>query len=115
MNLIVVGTLAMGVSVTVAGVTSSQDNGPIDRGKKVYADQKCSVCHSIGGQGNLKGPLDDVGNRLAADQIRAWMITPAEMTKRYKAERKPAMKAYPSLQKDDLDAVVAYMLSLRKR
>ncbi len=35
-------------------------------GEKVYADQKCSVCHSIAGKGNAKGPLDDVGSRLSA-------------------------------------------------
>ena len=32
-----------------------------------------------------------------------------------KAERKPPMRAYPNLAKEDLDAVVAYMLSLRKK
>jgi mono/diheme cytochrome c family protein len=115
MNPILAGILAMVASATVVGVSSSQGNPPIDRGTKVYADQKCSACHSIGGKGNVKGPLDDVGNRLTADEIRAWMINPAEMTKKSKAERKPAMRAYPALSKEDLDAVVAYMLSLRKK
>ena len=31
-----------------------------------------------------------------------------------KAPRKPEMKAYPTLPKADLDALVAYMLSLKK-
>jgi len=35
-------------------------------GQKVYAAQKCSVCHSIAGHGNAKGKLDDVGSKLTA-------------------------------------------------
>jgi mono/diheme cytochrome c family protein len=85
------------------------------RGEKVYAEQKCAVCHSIAGKGNPKGPLDEVGSRLTADEIRLWIVNPAEMTKKTKAERKPPMRAYPNLAKEDLDAVVAYMLSLKKK
>ena len=82
---------------------------------KVYADQKCAACHSIAGKGNQKGALDDVGSRLTMDEIRAWIVNPAEMTKKTKAERKPPMRAYPKLPKEDLDAIVAYMLSLKKK
>ena len=93
---------------------SAQDKAQVERGLKVYADQKCAVCHAIGGKGNAKGPLDDVGRRLSAEEIRQWMNSPAEMTKKTKAERKPPMRAYPSLSKEDVEAVVAYMLSLKK-
>jgi mono/diheme cytochrome c family protein len=95
--------------------TSSAQDAQVERGMKVYADQKCSVCHAIAGKGNAKGPLDDVGSRLSADEIRAWIVTPAEMTKKTKAERKPPMRAYPNLPKEDVDALVAYMLSLKKK
>jgi len=44
-----------------AGTARAQDAAA---GAKVFADQKCSVCHSIGGKGNAKGPLDDVGSKL---------------------------------------------------
>ena len=36
------------------------------------------------------------------------------MTAKIKADRKPAMKAYASLPKEDLDALVAYLASLKK-
>lgn len=87
----------------------------IQRGMTVYADQKCILCHSIGGRGNAKGALDDVGSRLTPEEIRAWIVIPGEMTKKTKAGRKPAMRAYPDLSKEDLDAVVAYMVSLKKK
>lgn len=93
----------------------AQDKALIERGMKVYVEQKCSVCHSIDGKGNAKGPLDSVGLKLSADEIREWMVHPAEMTKKTNAVRKPPMRAYPNLPKADLDAVVAYMLSLKKK
>lgn len=97
------------------GVASGQDQEQTERGTKVYADQKCSICHAIGGKGNVKGPLDEVASRLKADEIREWITNPAEMTKKTKAERKPAMRAYPSLSREDVDALVVYMLSLKKK
>lgn len=98
-----------------AGSAAAQDKALIEKGMKVYADQKCGMCHAIDGKGNAKGPLDSVGLKLTADDVRQWMVNPAEMTKKTNAARKPAMPAYPKLSKDDLDAVVAYMMSLKKK
>jgi len=98
--------------VTLAAAAFAQDL--VQQGIKVYADRKCSVCHSIAGKGNTKGPLDEVGSKLTADEMRAWMVTPKEMTVKMKAERKPAMLPYPDISKADVDAVVAYMLTLKK-
>lgn len=109
------GAVFAGPAAVAGSGGESQDKAQIEHGMKVYADQKCSVCHSIAGKGNVKGPLDDVGSRLTDDQIREWMVNPAEMTKKTKAERKPLMRAYPNLSKPDLDAVIAYMSSLKKK
>ena len=105
----------LGVLLAANQSAAAQDKPQIDRGMKVYADQKCSACHSIAGKGNQKGALDSVGSRLTTDEIRAWIVNPAEMTKKAKAERKPPMRAYPNLAKEDLDAVVAYLASLKKK
>jgi mono/diheme cytochrome c family protein len=113
-NRLVVTVFAIMVCFAGSPVVVAQEKAQIDRGTKVYAEQKCAVCHSIGGKGNVKGPLDSVGSRLTEDEVRQWMVNPAEMTKKTKAERKPPMRAYPNLPKEDLDAVVAYMLSLKK-
>jgi mono/diheme cytochrome c family protein len=83
------------------------------KGEKVYADQKCSLCHSITGKGNAKGALDGVGSQLSEADIRAWITDAAGMTTKSGATRKPAMKQY-SLQKDEVDALVAYLTSLKK-
>ena len=90
---------------------SAQD--VVAKGEKVYTDQKCAVCHSVAGKGNKKGPLDGVGTKLKPDEIRMWMTDAKAMTDKTKSTRKPAMKSY-TLPKEDLDALVAYMVSLKK-
>jgi mono/diheme cytochrome c family protein len=95
-----------------AGYASAQDAA---HGKQVYTDSKCSVCHSIAGQGNKKGPLDDVGLKLSAADIRQWITSAPEMAVKAKADRKPPMKAYPDLPKADVDALVAYLQTLKKK
>ncbi len=90
----------------------------VAKGKQVYeaANPKCKVCHSVGGVGNAKGALDDVGSKLKADEIKAWLRTPKEMTEKTKAARKPVMPAYGAekISDADLDALTAYLLSLKK-
>lgn len=100
--------------LAVAVPASAQD-ARIEKGKQVYTAQKCQVCHSVAGVGNKKGALDDVGVRLKEDDIRQWIIAAPDMAAKAKSDRKPPMKAYPNLTKEDLDALVAYMASLKKK
>lgn len=102
------------VAVAAVAEAGTQDKAQVERGVKVYAAQKCSVCHSIGGQGAKKGPLDGVGSKLSEGDIREWIVNAPAMTKKTNATRKPVMKNYAQLPKEDVDALVAYMLSLKK-
>jgi mono/diheme cytochrome c family protein len=104
--------LGLGFLFVAAAAASAQD-AVIARGQQVYADQKCGLCHSIGDKGNKKGPLDASGSKLSAADIRMWMTDAKAMTAKTKATRKPDMKSY-TLPKEDLDALVAYLLSLKK-
>ena len=105
----VVGALALAVPAF------AQDAA---KGKQVYdaATPKCKVCHAVGGEGNAKGSLDGVGAKLKADEIKAWMRTPKEMAEKAKADRKPPMPAYSkeTISDADLEALTAYLLSLKK-
>ena len=85
----------------------------VDAGQKVYTAQKCGVCHSVAGVGNKKGALDGIGGKLSADDTRAWITDAPAMAVKSKADRKPPMKAY-TLPKEDLDALVGYLQSLKK-
>jgi mono/diheme cytochrome c family protein len=105
MRLIVVGAvLCLGFATAAAAA---------EKGEQVFAAQHCSLCHSIAGKGNPKGSLDGVGTKLSADEIRAWITDAKSMTEKTKATRKPPMKQY-SLPKDDVDALVTYLSSLKK-
>jgi len=115
MKRLLIGVMSVFALAAFAGAASAQDAAKIAKGEKVYADQKCSLCHSIAGKGNAKGSLDGVGAKLKADEIHDWIVKPAEMSAKAKAERKPAMPAkFASLPKDDVDALVAYLSSLKK-
>ena len=102
-------------SVIGTATAEAQNAAAVERGQKVYVAEKCAVCHSIGDKGNKRGPLDDVGTRLSTDDIRAWIVSAPEMTAKTKSTRKPLMKSYTHLPKEDIEALVAYMASLKKK
>lgn len=102
--------LAACVVAFTGRVTLAQDAA---HGAKVYEAQKCSLCHAVAGKGNKKLPLDGVGKKLTAAQIKEWVVDPASAAKKANSTVKPAMKAYPSLPAADLDALVAYIGSLK--
>ena len=108
----VVIPFALVLLAAVAGPASAQN--PIEKGATVYGAQKCSMCHSLDGKGQAKGPLDGIGSKLKADEIRQWLVTPVEMAAKANSIRKPAMKSYASLPKEDLDALVAFLASKKK-
>jgi mono/diheme cytochrome c family protein len=104
---------AFAATVLSPGVLAAQDAAKVKRGEAAYAEQKCSLCHSIAGKGNAKGSLDGVGKKLSAEEIKQWIVNPKEMTAKTKSERKPPMKAYPNLPAADVDALVAYLQTLK--
>jgi len=101
--------------LVIPALASAQSPAAIERGQKAYTAQKCSVCHSVAGVGNKRGALDEVGSKLSADEIRQWIVDAPAMAAKAKAERKPPMRAYAALPKEDLDALVAFMQSLKKK
>ncbi len=115
MNRVVVIAMVAALALAIGAPAFAQDKAQVDKGLKLFTDQKCSLCHAIGDKGNKKGPLDDVGSKLKADEIRMWITSPKEMTDKTKATRKPPMKTYSNLSKDDVDALVAYLLTLKKK
>ena len=100
--------------IASAGIATAQDAALVKKGQEVYAAQKCSICHSIAGKGGKQSPLDGVGKKLSADDIKAWIVTPVEMTKKTSSTKKPPMPAkWAKLPAADVDALVAYMQSLK--
>jgi len=86
----------------------------VKKGQQVYTAQKCQTCHSIAGKGKTTNPLDGVGTKLSADDIKQWILDPKGMAAKAKSTKKPPMAAkYGGLPAADVDALVAYMQSLK--
>jgi mono/diheme cytochrome c family protein len=115
------GVITMGVvlSGTVAAA-QAPDPKLASEGKKLYATYKCEKCHQVDGRGSKKGPLDGVGAKLTAADIKKWMTNPADMEA--KLEKKPkgtdamsyALKT-KSIEPGEIDAIVAYIQTLTKK
>ena len=108
--------LASVLTVTTATMVSAagQDAAAIQKGEQLYGAQKCMICHAIAGKGNKNNPLDKVGAKLSAAEIREWIVNPVEMSKKTKSTAKPPMPAkYKGLAPAEIDALVAYMQSLK--
>jgi mono/diheme cytochrome c family protein len=102
------------IALTAPLTAAGQDEALVKKGQEVYAAQKCSMCHSIAGKGGKSSPLDGVGAKLSADEIRQWIVNPTEMTAKSKSTKKPPMpNKYSKLPAADIDALVAYIQSLK--
>ena len=85
-----------------------------ERARRSTPRRSARSATAIAGKGNKQNPLDGVGKKLTADEIRQWIVHPTEMTAKTKSTKKPPMPAkYGTLPAADLDALVAYMQSLK--
>ena len=104
-------TLVLAAGFVMARPAAAQDAA---KGQAVYTAQKCQMCHAIAGKGNKANPLDGVGGKLSAEDIKQWITHPKEAAAKANSTKKPPMPAkYASLPAADLDALVAYMQSLK--
>lgn len=107
----VLGCVVVAFALSVAGLSVAQDKAAA--GMKVFEAQKCGMCHAVAGKGNKKSALDGVGKKLNEAQIKEWIVDPKTAAQKAKSTATPPMKAYPNLPAADLDALVAYVASLK--
>jgi mono/diheme cytochrome c family protein len=109
------GVVVIGVVLAGPGwIGVARAQTPAERGQQVYTESKCFACHAVAGKGNAKGPLDGVGTKLPAAEIRDWITNAPAMAAKAKAQRKPPMRAFPNLVAADVDAIVAYLQTLKQ-
>ncbi len=74
-------------------------------------DKKCKACHSIAGAGGpaakTGGPLDDVGSKRDVAWLRDYLKDP-------KSKLPTAKMPKLNLPDEDVNALVAYLLTLKK-
>ena len=105
--------VAAALSVFLGAAVSGEDKAA--RGKQLFEEQKCRMCHNLGGAGNLKGAaLDGVGSKHAPDVLKMWLTQPKEMAQKAGSTRKPPMQSFAKLPPADIDALVAYLATLAR-
>lgn len=121
-RLVMLAVLAL-VAIAFSGVAYAQEGKyyslkegatiePWLEGQQSMQVRGCLTCHSFGPSGNKKGPLDGIGKRLSADQIRTALTDPADWRAKSGAKREPACPPKPQLKKFEVDAFVVFLQSL---
>lgn len=85
----------------------------IETGRKVYAESGCARCHAIAGQGNPRYPLDGIGAQLSQEEMLFWITAPDEMADMLPERAFRAKQSYRDLPRSQLDALIAYLMSLQ--
>ena len=105
MKRLALAIVAAVVALTFCAPLYAQD---ASEGQKVFAREKCTMCH------NAKlNSLEGVGSKLTADQIKQWIVNPAEQQKQSKSTSKIKMPA-KKLSEADVNALVAYLQTMKK-
>jgi Cytochrome c. len=79
----------------------------IERGKAVYDETGCATCHAIGGIGGSIGPsLDKIGSKYDAEKLKGILLNPKTLNPN------TVMPPFEGSE-EDLEALVAYLLSLK--
>ena len=102
----------LGVAVQAAStplVAKASASGDPLKGEKIYAEQKCSLCHKVGAAGGKLGPdLSAVATRRDAAWLAKYLVNPKIVDPKNKM---PAVK----VKGQDLDDLIAYLETLGKK
>lgn len=88
---------------------SAADASQASSGKKIYGREGCARCHSIAGEGSPRSPLDGVGERLSAEEIRKWIVAAPELEDELSGRVFRTKQAYGKLPEAELAALVSYL------
>jgi cytochrome c oxidase subunit 2 len=79
----------------------------IEQGKKLFFDQGCFGCHTVGKTGTPIGPdLSHVGAQYSPSYLTGWLRDPV-------AQKRTAHMPKIELTEQEIEALVAYLSSLR--
>jgi len=81
-----------------------------EAGRRVYQQQTCARCHSIGGAGNPRNSLDGVGARRTPEELRDWIIGSGAVQELL-PERVFKLKQAYQLSDDELAVLILYLQS----
>jgi mono/diheme cytochrome c family protein len=83
--------------------SATAGSSPVEAGKQAFESYGCSSCHSVAGAGNTSAPLDGIGNKRTAEELKKLIASPPS------GSTMPAM----DVPEKDLNNLVAYLLALK--
>jgi menaquinol-cytochrome c reductase cytochrome b/c subunit len=98
--------LEVGGAVSAPSRPAGEESPLVQKGRQVYREVNCSYCHSINGVGGAIGPdLSSIGGQLDKEELTVYLQNPDAMVPE---------TLHPKLlfTSDELDALVAYLLTL---
>jgi hypothetical protein len=84
------------------------------RGRVVFDSLGCARCHSVAGVGSPRYPLDGVGARRNAAQLRAWTQGADALADSLPPSALRTKQSFQALKPEDLNALVAFLRSLKR-
>ncbi len=91
------------------GESAAAPSASVQKGKELYQTLGCAGCHKIDGQGGTAGP--DLSGEANKGRSADWLA--AQMRNAKANNASSIMPPYPSLSQEQVESLVAYMLSLR--
>src|SRR6184192_3562034 len=68
------------VAWSLCQIQARGEDAGVAHGKELYAQNKCSICHSLGGKGGNVGPaLDDAGKKWTAEKLTTFLSDPSSV------------------------------------
>ena len=90
--------------------TPGEQNGAgsadgVPSGRDLFDKLSCSACHSIAGSGNTSFPLDGIGSRRTASELKKQILSPVA------GSAMPATTASEA----EIDSLISYLVTLKSR
>lgn len=92
------------------GLAASTQAKEAARGRQLFAELQCQLCHALAGEGNPRLPLDGIGARLETDDLRESIRGDFRDLSSTVKERKQRYRELPA---EDLDALVIFLSAQR--
>ena len=102
----VAAVLAVLGGLGATGASAQQDSTPVAQGKRVFAEQGCYGCHTVGKAGTAIGPdLTHVGVKYSEKSLNIWLSEPQQ-------QKPTAHMPKIDLTEAEIKALAAYLASL---
>jgi cytochrome c2 len=98
-----------------AGDTPHRDdpfNGGSAAGHAVFRNWGCHRCHSVQGVGSRRFPLDGVGSRRTAGELRAWTVGSAALQDSISPSAFRAKRRYEEVPEEEMRLLLEWMGTL---